>query len=350
MNEEANLNNRIEWVDTLKGIGILLVVVGHTAVPDSLKQYFFSFHMPLFFFISGYLFYFSEFSKTGSFDTYVKNKLKHLIKPYFLFGLFSYLVWIFDNTLTFKFGLNHTPYNLKTQLIDPMIGLAYSDENRLELNVALWFLTCLFLTELLFFLFHRITHGKIKFLVPLLLFSAVAGFILSTFKILLPWNLTTAFTAVVFYGAGYLVSRYHILICTKINNIPAILILLAAGLTAHLFNGKINMAYALYSNIFLFYISSLSTVIAVDLIVRKIKPNKFLCLIGKSSMDIMGLHLVIFMLFNDALKLSNKVIFKQKIDLTADHIVLPVFYTVLSVLLILLYTSKIKPKILKMRA
>ena len=57
---------RIEWVDAAKGIGIILVVIGHAIVglrdsalapPDSILIYvhylIYSFHMPLFFFLSG---------------------------------------------------------------------------------------------------------------------------------------------------------------------------------------------------------------------------------------------------------------------------------------------------------
>ncbi len=45
---------RIEWIDTAKGIGIVLVVVGHTSfVPKAMINLIFAFHMPLFFFLSG---------------------------------------------------------------------------------------------------------------------------------------------------------------------------------------------------------------------------------------------------------------------------------------------------------
>lgn len=43
-------------LDVIKGVGILLVVVGHTSCPDVLKTWIYSFHMPLFFMVAGYLF------------------------------------------------------------------------------------------------------------------------------------------------------------------------------------------------------------------------------------------------------------------------------------------------------
>ena len=47
---------RIEWVDIAKGIGMILVVYGHTSIPKFLSNWIWSFHMPMFFIIAGMLF------------------------------------------------------------------------------------------------------------------------------------------------------------------------------------------------------------------------------------------------------------------------------------------------------
>jgi fucose 4-O-acetylase-like acetyltransferase len=47
---------RIEWVDAARGIGIVAVVVGHVWTKGVLRDAVYSFHMPLFFLLSGYLF------------------------------------------------------------------------------------------------------------------------------------------------------------------------------------------------------------------------------------------------------------------------------------------------------
>lgn len=44
---------RIEWIDTIKGVGIILVLIGHCNIPN-INQYIYLFHMPLFYIISGY--------------------------------------------------------------------------------------------------------------------------------------------------------------------------------------------------------------------------------------------------------------------------------------------------------
>lgn len=55
------IHKRLQYVDFLKGFAILCVVVGHIAAfnpkCDLLIDFVYSFHMPLFFFISGFLFH-----------------------------------------------------------------------------------------------------------------------------------------------------------------------------------------------------------------------------------------------------------------------------------------------------
>ncbi|WP_283576492.1 acyltransferase family protein [Limosilactobacillus oris] len=45
---------RLEWVDIAKGIAILLMVIGHEVKNPHVYAFIFSFHMPLFFVLSGY--------------------------------------------------------------------------------------------------------------------------------------------------------------------------------------------------------------------------------------------------------------------------------------------------------
>ena len=49
--------NRLNWIDSAKGLLILLVVLGHMSdINGELKNWIFTFHMPAFFIISGYLY------------------------------------------------------------------------------------------------------------------------------------------------------------------------------------------------------------------------------------------------------------------------------------------------------
>lgn len=80
-------NMRLAWIDALKGFGIILVVFAHYNLPATLDTYIFSFHMPLFFFISGFLFNFVKY--TGSATNFVKGRFRSLIVPYFAFAVLT---------------------------------------------------------------------------------------------------------------------------------------------------------------------------------------------------------------------------------------------------------------------
>lgn len=57
---------RLPWIDALKGFGIMLVVFAHYSLPVALDTYIFSFHMPLFFFISGFLLNFVKYAESAT--------------------------------------------------------------------------------------------------------------------------------------------------------------------------------------------------------------------------------------------------------------------------------------------
>src|SRR5262247_1929309 len=78
-------SQRIEYIDIARGLGILLVVLAHNDfgyISQYGYQVIYSFHMPLFFFLSGY------FIKTDiSFFEFFKKRFHSLLKP-FLFTIF----------------------------------------------------------------------------------------------------------------------------------------------------------------------------------------------------------------------------------------------------------------------
>jgi fucose 4-O-acetylase-like acetyltransferase len=95
-------SNRIAWLDHAKGLGIFLVVLGHTLrglinsgmlEPSMLLQFvdqwLYAFHMPLFFFISGL---FIERSVSKSFNTFALGKLQTIVYPYFLWSILQEII------------------------------------------------------------------------------------------------------------------------------------------------------------------------------------------------------------------------------------------------------------------
>ena len=85
-------------VDILKGIGIILVVVGHANCPQNLRNIIYSFHMPLFFICSGLFF---SFKDADDFNGFLIRRIKRL---YFPFVKWSVIFLLLHNVF-FKIGI-----------------------------------------------------------------------------------------------------------------------------------------------------------------------------------------------------------------------------------------------------
>ena len=48
--------NRIEYIDIFRSFGIILMIMGHIGYGDTFDFFIHAFHMPMFFFISGYFY------------------------------------------------------------------------------------------------------------------------------------------------------------------------------------------------------------------------------------------------------------------------------------------------------
>lgn len=70
---------RLDWVDVARGIGIIAVVVGHVWTRGPLRDALYSFHMPLFFLLSGML------SRPQPLIAFARRQLFSQMRPYFLF-------------------------------------------------------------------------------------------------------------------------------------------------------------------------------------------------------------------------------------------------------------------------
>lgn len=85
------MNKRIEWIDIAKAVAIVLVGIGHYSCPKILMAFIYSFHMPLFFILSGITFNTSKYT----FQQFFIRKLKTLVFPWCLAVV---LYTVFQNT------------------------------------------------------------------------------------------------------------------------------------------------------------------------------------------------------------------------------------------------------------
>jgi acyltransferase len=187
---------RSSLADAAKAIGIVLVVWGHTpGITSWLLVVIYSMHMPLFFFISGYLL------KTERLHqplwTQCRDLARALLSPYLLFFLISLAYWL----LTRNLGARAAKFADVT-VLDAMTGLATGVSRDLFVNLALWFFPCMFVTQML----YRLAWKACPREGWLTLGSALAAVVLLTMTLpwsaRLPWGLDIAIVAVVFFAAG----------------------------------------------------------------------------------------------------------------------------------------------------
>lgn len=309
---------RYDWIDSLKGMAIILVIIGHlNNISSELDRYIYSFHMPLFFFISGYLFNFEKYVDIGK--EYLVKKIYSLIVPYFFFSVISYVFYIIMDSL----------YQPQIQNIDVFkegilfnIYVILFSANGYLINTPLWFLPCLFVTEILFFILRKYFKHDYMFVVIIVLFSFI-GFLYPKHVLLtMPWDVDTAFTAIVFYSTGYFFRRNYENILFRTNYF-FILFLFLIHITLSFINPRVDMHHL--NNYFLFYIMAFSGILIYTYIFKMIKPSNILKFYGNNSLTILGFHYLILSILKYLLpplfkflnlEISEKIILIIKIGLT----------------------------------
>ncbi len=178
-------SRRSKALDIAKGIGILLVVLGHCPhVWLPLKQWIYSFHVPLFFLIAGLVWDRSSHEDSGFLNgAFVIKKALRLLVPCFLWGLFYMLLRALVSQSFRPGSLGMLLYNTENSI------------SRAGSLTPLWFLSCMFVAVCLFegiqyFACKNHWSGWILFAMSLV-FGAL-GLFLPKLPLGYPWSLNIA--------------------------------------------------------------------------------------------------------------------------------------------------------------
>lgn len=294
MNNNTIRNHNI---DAAKAIGIFLVCLGHictTKSPNSIVNFIncfcYTFHIPLFFFISGMLFK----KEQAKFSDFIKRKFKALIIPYFLYGIISVIIYMVTNKA----------FSVKA-FFENILILFY-ESGIIKFNIALWFLPCLFLScIIMFFIIKYIKNVNITCAVLLIICILLDYFI----KIpLLPFNIHSLPYSVFFMLLGYC-SKELLNIIPKLK--PIYNILLSAlfyiiTLIVTYFNQRSSLNTNTYNNIWLYFIGAISGIFATLILSDLLSKFKPICKLGENSLGIMVIHSPLLMIILKIIsKLSN---------------------------------------------
>lgn len=274
--------NRLFYLDAARGLAILLVVLGHIWETDGLLPVLiYSFHVPLFFIISGILTAYSGRERRPLKD-FVLSGLRGLILPY----LFFELVFLVISGVRSHFDFSSQGAHIyDCLLLKP-------------LNVPLWFLPTLFLAELLLLLLLRLLRDR---RLCALLCLALYLLPLADGGHLLPDAAARLFLAAGFLAAGYFSSE----LVQKKNPPPAALAAAAAAcgiLARH--NGKTGIYKLTFHNPLLFTVCALTGSFCVIFFLKKFRCPP-LELIGRNSLAILGLHIIVLRVLQQILGLRT---------------------------------------------
>ena len=285
------LHKRIEYVDILKGIGIICVLLGHNLVvqddgqlPEIMRYIIYSFHMPLFFFLSGYV-----FSTKVNWTNFIKKKIKTIVVPMYIFSL---VIMIF-NILYYGLLLGDNSLisfsNIKIKLVSNLLGLEIAGQQPI-----LWFLPCLFSTQIILFVLIRLSGENDKKLIAMLAVLYCIGVInIKTVDIKFLFMIERSFIAVFFVGIGYIFKRNNKNLIEKapqyILYILTAIWIFALTVKYRCFGFDIEMMVDAKNNFALQVIVSMSAIWALMILFRNSGKIKGISYIGRNSIIYYGL-------------------------------------------------------------
>lgn len=263
-------NERIEWMDAFRGIGMICVILGHMQIPHVLSQAVFSFHMPLFFFASGYLY-------SGSWGgKWILKKVDSLLLPYLVYGVI---------------GLSARQLNVgdvnwwfvKMLFCGNGVGVV-------------WFLTCLFMVELIGSAVARIKWTILIMVVMSLM--AVVGYWMEHNRHFPVMMSRVVLQACVFWLIGYLFREHSVF--DKLMSQPwntlrnlGILILLLAGCALFKLQ-RVDFGSMKTGNPILLYTTAMSFIILIALVSQSALGRMgWLKFVGRNSLLFMNWHIII---------------------------------------------------------
>ena len=274
---------RLFFLDSARGLAILLVVLGHIWETEELiPVLIYSFHVPLFFIISGILINYTDAQKK-SWKTLILSRITGLLLPYILYELI--FVIIFGLRSGFDFS------SLGTNAWD---GLLLKPQ-----NVPLWFLICLFFSELVLILFLKtFSDPRITAFLSLILY--LLPFLIA------PANYATELFLKTCSSLGFLALGYFCASFVRNTSMPAwlLVVLLFAGGGASWLNGKTGINKLTFHNPVLFTFSAVVLSFCILFLLKKTRI-RVLEFAGKNTLPVLGLHIIVLRILEQILGLDT---------------------------------------------
>lgn len=143
------MKKRIDYIDFFRGIGIILMIMAHVGFGTLFDSFVHAFHMPMWFLVTG-LFLSTNKPTSG----HVISRIKKLLLPYLLGTSIIYIIW-----------------SVCIEKIDVSLAylLVYDNEGLCHVTAPCWFLTVLFIADILSYVVNKYFKKEISSLVAFLI-------------------------------------------------------------------------------------------------------------------------------------------------------------------------------------
>lgn len=241
----VNNNNQISWVTLAKFLGLYLMILGHMKlVSPEWSAFIFTFHMPLFFVLSGML-----HKEQMVYSDLFKKLFRKLIVPFLLIALIWCIIYM---CLWLKNGILN-PHHWLSYILGTFISPGKTLGQLHSLKEPLWFLLALAEIKILA---SYIRKTWLMAIVSIICPGVIVLF--SHFGIVLPLAIDSALFAFPFYSVGWFLKKYMMKDFSTVLNIVLAILFLALTYLVYRINGIVDTNHCLYgNNIAMYYLGGL---------------------------------------------------------------------------------------------
>ena len=266
LNARHNPQKRVEYVDLYRGIGIILMIMAHIGFGSMFDHYIHAFHMPMFFFVSGYFF------KLDSAEKFFKQKMKTLLVPYVFYASVIY----FGCSVLYgkpEDSLTHT--------------LLYMSSTKF-IAAALWFLTALFVANAVYWLIQTPFKSYMFISLAVFLIALCGNLIHFFFEKPCIFAFDAGLVGVGIMHFGYICRNCRNQIIEKAMNLKWGEIIFTIAMFNFLIfaNGKVNMREGNYGILPLFWINAIGMCIVLWNVARKLQEIRSIKLSRNRIIDL----------------------------------------------------------------
>ena len=277
---------RIDWIDKLKAFAFVLVVVGHFDIPSDLKLWIYSFHMPLFLFITGMTFNIEKIYKSTFFD-FLSRQAKRILVPYF---------WLQMLSIAIAYVKNELITGKNTPVPKYLLGIFCSNANIVSsASLPSYYAVLLFFVLVGLWTVIKITKGNKTYLLVAL--STLSTISVLTQRVHLPCHLNVVPTGMLLVLIGRLLMdaysgyREKIHRMNKAVYLSISLALFVAGYFLSDYNGRISLFKNFYGKSYLLFIAgSIITSVAFIMLVLLVPSSKLFSFVGQNTFFMLCLH------------------------------------------------------------